>query len=190
MKKFVVTLALATTISLAACGGGEDVKEKLGLKAPPPDEFSVVTRAPLSVPPDYTLRPPRPGAEGPNETSVREQTKQTVFGATATKKTAERTKGQNSFLSKLGTDEADPSIRRSIDTEVRELEKQDQPVAEKLLFWKDKVPPGKPLDPVEEKKRLEAEGKVKATSTDDAAATDGAKGTKIKKRNEDILKAQ
>ena len=37
-----------------------------------PDEFAVVTRAPLSMPPDYGLRPPRPGAARPNETSPRD----------------------------------------------------------------------------------------------------------------------
>ncbi|NBX65590.1 MAG: DUF3035 domain-containing protein [Proteobacteria bacterium] len=170
-------VALATVLLLAACGGGEDVKEKLGLKAAPPDEFAVVTRAPLAVPPDYTLRPPRPGEGRPNELSVREQAKQTVFGV-ASKPAPEQTVGQKGFLSKLGASNADPNIRSSIDTEIKELEEADQPVAEKLLFWKDKSVVGKHLDPVEEQKRLEAEG------ISDKKLPDKA----VKKRNEDILK--
>lgn len=45
-----------------------------------PDEFGVVSRAPLSQPPDYTLRPPRAGAKRPNETTPREQARQTLLG--------------------------------------------------------------------------------------------------------------
>ena len=33
-----------------------------------PDEFAVVRRAPLILPPDYGLRPPRPGETGPAST--------------------------------------------------------------------------------------------------------------------------
>ncbi|MBU6235437.1 MAG: DUF3035 domain-containing protein [Alphaproteobacteria bacterium] len=179
MKTTLFGFALASSLLLAGCGGGEDVKEKLGLKAPPPDEFTVVTRAPLAVPPDYTLRPPRPGEDRPNELSVREQAKQTVFGVTA-KPAAEKTTGQSAFLNKLGAEQADPNIRSSIDTEIRDLEEKEQPVAEKLLFWKDKTAIGKPIDPVEEQKRLEAQGIKKKTTTD----------TTVEKRNEDILKAE
>jgi len=37
------------------------------------DEFAVVTKAPLIMPPDYNLRPPRPGAARPQEQSERQQ---------------------------------------------------------------------------------------------------------------------
>ncbi|MBM3559287.1 MAG: DUF3035 domain-containing protein, partial [Alphaproteobacteria bacterium] len=53
---------LAAVLALAVGGCGEDTKRSLGLSKPAPDEFSVVSRAPLSLPPNYTLRPPRPGA--------------------------------------------------------------------------------------------------------------------------------
>lgn len=176
MKNALYSITLASALLLAGCGGGENVKEKLGLKAAPPDEFSVVTRAPLAVPPDYTLRPPRPGEDRPNELSVREQARQTVFGV-ASKPAPEKTVGQNAFLNKLGTTSSDPNIRSSLDSEMQQLDEKNQPVAEKLLFWKDKSVLGKQLDPVEEQKRLEAEGLAKGSST-------------IEKRNEDILKGQ
>ena len=51
-------LLFGAVLSLSACGG---TKEKLGLTKKAPDEFAVVRRAPLSMPPDYTLRPPTPG---------------------------------------------------------------------------------------------------------------------------------
>ncbi|KJS38300.1 MAG: hypothetical protein VR70_10355, partial [Rhodospirillaceae bacterium BRH_c57] len=52
------TAALAATLS--GCGGG--VKETLGLNRQAPDEFQVVSRPPLAIPPEFKLRPPEPGA--------------------------------------------------------------------------------------------------------------------------------
>lgn len=198
---------MVSVLLLGGCSGGADVKEELGLRSPPPDEFSVVTRAPLEVPPDFTLRPPRPGAERPNEISVREQTKQTVFGK-SDKAAATASTGEGAFLSKLGANQANPSVRDSIDTEIQDLEKKEQPVAEKMLFWKKKAPLGKAIDPVAEQKRLEAEGFKNTTPAEPAAAPSTATTSKttsttttktsskkpgattIQKRNEDILQSE
>ena len=53
LRKYLI-LVLASS-ALTACG-------LAGGPSPGPDEFAVVTRAPLSLPPDYGLRPPRRGA--------------------------------------------------------------------------------------------------------------------------------
>lgn len=179
LRQTVCVVTLAAAFALTGCGGGADVKEELGLKAAPPDEFSVVTRAPLSVPPDYTLRPPRPGAERPMEISVRDQARQTVFGVSDTGQTATAT-ASSSFMNKLGANQSDPNIRDSLNAEMKELDKAEQPAAEKLLFWKEKEPRGKTIDPVEEQKRLEAQGVAKSSSGSTSSTT-------VEKRNEDIL---
>ena len=49
------------TLVLAACEAN-DIRENLSLKRDAPDEFTVLSRPPLYVPPDFTLRPPEPGA--------------------------------------------------------------------------------------------------------------------------------
>ena len=55
MKKVFFCLALVLLSgSLSACSG---VKKKLGLENSAPDEFLVTSRAPLSLPPEYDLRP-------------------------------------------------------------------------------------------------------------------------------------
>ncbi len=76
MKKIILLMCMG--IGLGACS--QEAKEDLGLAKVAPDEFSVITRAPLSVPPDYTLRPPRPGTSRPMEISTRADARQTVFG--------------------------------------------------------------------------------------------------------------
>ncbi len=53
-RLFVVFVCAA----LAGCGSNGDVKEALGLNRQAPDEFRVLQRPPLSVPPEFNLRPP------------------------------------------------------------------------------------------------------------------------------------
>ena len=48
-----------------AVSGCESTRETFGLNKTAPDEFQVVSRAPLSLPPDFTLRVPDPGAPRP-----------------------------------------------------------------------------------------------------------------------------
>ena len=56
----VGVLSLAIPAMLAGCSG---FKQAIGLEATPPDEFAVESRAPLTVPPDFDLRPPEPGKQ-------------------------------------------------------------------------------------------------------------------------------
>ena len=72
-----VVFVAATVISLAAC---ENMKNQLGLGKQSPDEFSVVTRAPLTLPPNYALRPPAPGERRPQETTMQERAKLAIYG--------------------------------------------------------------------------------------------------------------
>src|SRR5580704_16041823 len=65
-------IAPAMFIVLASgCGNLSSLTRTFGLTHEAPDEFTVVTRAPLSMPPDFTLRPPQPGAARPQEQSDR-----------------------------------------------------------------------------------------------------------------------
>ena len=68
---------LALALVLSGCSG---VKESLGLGKNAPDEFSVVKKAPLILPPDYKLRPPRPGAQRPTAVMPVDEARSAVFG--------------------------------------------------------------------------------------------------------------
>ena len=59
---------LAAMSLLAACGGG-NWKQAIGIEPTSPDEFAVESRAPLTIPPDFDLRPPAPGTPRPQEIS-------------------------------------------------------------------------------------------------------------------------
>ena len=64
-------LPAVACIALAlALGGCSNWKQTLGIEPVSPDEFAVESRAPLTIPPDYSLRPPEPGASRPQEASM------------------------------------------------------------------------------------------------------------------------
>ena len=71
-------LVLGAAASLGACSG--TVQENLGLGKRSPDEFQVVRRAPLVLPPDYSLRPPAPGAPGPVTQDTAAQAEEILTG--------------------------------------------------------------------------------------------------------------
>lgn len=81
MNKIImgVTLGL-TALALAGCGGG---KRGVLSGRSGPDEFAVARRAPLVVPPDFALVPPKPGAPRPQEADSSTQALNAMFGGPA-----------------------------------------------------------------------------------------------------------
>ena len=130
MKKRII-LSVFCVLALGAC---ENAKEELGLNKQVPDEFKVVKRAPLDLPPDYSLRPPRPGAPRPQEQSTSDQAASTVFGQ-ETSDVVAATSGEAALLNRAGSNAADPNIRKTVDEETGELFDRNKPVAEKLFGW-------------------------------------------------------
>ena len=141
-----IMIALIASALLAGCGGG--VRETLGLKRSAPDEFRVVSRPPLSVPPEFSLRPPAPGEEGPAQASTRDQAAALVLGEDNVQQTLEQkqaaqgtaetavpvvtahplaTTGDSKFLSNAGAEQASPDIRSVIhqETTAAAIEKED-----------------------------------------------------------------
>lgn len=123
-------LALAATITLSACEG---TKEQLGLTRQMPDEFAVMKRAPLEMPPEYKLPPPSPGAARPQERPSKIQARSVVFGNDEQKSAASPASGEAALLQQAGTDAAQPDIRETVDRETATLAPKEQPVAQKLL---------------------------------------------------------
>lgn len=86
MRKMVMgVLGLAGLTALAGCGGGKG--GVMGHAAP--DEFAVQRRAPLVIPPDFALTPPRPGAPRPQEADSSTLALQAMFGGQAPRSAGE-----------------------------------------------------------------------------------------------------
>ncbi len=159
MRKSGLILALAM---VAVLGGCSDVKKQIGMGRSSPDEFMVVKRAPLTMPPDYDLRAPSPDSLPPASESSN-LAKAALMGAN-TGTTAQKGGAEDALLQKMGAENADPSVRNAINRENGVLELENQKLVDKLIFWSDKPgeAPSSVVDAKQEKERLKqnaAEGK-------------------------------
>ena len=167
-RKFVLAV-LAVALS-ALAGGCSSVKEQLGLTKQSPDEFKVVSRAPLSMPPDYNLRPPTPGAPRPQEGTTRDQAANAVFQYSGNGSSLQpdqippigegesetaQSSGESALLQSAGASGVDPNIRQVVDSETTADEADSRTLADTLVFWRDPEPYGDVVDPAAEQKRLQ-----------------------------------
>jgi hypothetical protein len=152
----LVCLALGTLV-LSGCGGA---RQTFGLDRAPPDEFSVVTRAPLAVPPEYNLRPPQPGAPRPQESETRQQAASAVFGSApvtrqqATAASPAVTTGESALLAQAGATQTSQGIRSTVNQETTAMAAQDRRFIDSLLFWRTPEPPGTVVNAQKEQQRL------------------------------------
>ena len=138
--------------ALAGCSGDE-LTRNFGLKRDAPDEFQVTTRAPLSMPPDFQLRPPRPGATRPQEESTQAGAQAALVPQSALATDNGRTSpGQEALVGAAGP-QAPRDIRRRVESEAS-LDQPDRSLTDRLMFWKPAPPLGVAVDPAREAARL------------------------------------
>ena len=102
MRKLILAGALcAVTAACAGGGGGFDRKR--------PDELAVSRSAPLVVPPDFALVPPKPGAPRPQEADSSTQALQALFGGAAVRSASEA-----NAVSQAGANRAQAGIRSQV----------------------------------------------------------------------------
>ncbi len=115
-------LKLAALVGVAgALVGCQSFREATGAAKVQPDEFAVMTKAPLIIPPDFNLRPPMPGAPDRNQGAPADLARAALFpsdtAAAAAALGANFSDGEKTLLAKSGGATADPAIRRAIATE-------------------------------------------------------------------------
>ncbi|MBL6945183.1 MAG: DUF3035 domain-containing protein [Rhodospirillales bacterium] len=140
-------------------GGCAETKSVLGLNKSIPDEFAVYSRAPLSLPPDYGLRPPEPGTNRPQRVMPSDQARQALSGkknpSAPAKQVAAAGGGVQALLKEAGAQQTDPEIRLLINRESSNLAEEGKNFTDAILFWKDAKPAGLVVDPTKEAKRIQ-----------------------------------
>jgi hypothetical protein len=123
-------LLAITSLAALSLGGCTSMRQALGSEKTSPDEFRVVSKAPLVVPPEFNLRPPRPGEARPMELRADLQARSAVFGVQTGTNASE---GERLFVEKAGGTNADPRIRAVIDEETGGVARKPTGFSDRLL---------------------------------------------------------
>jgi hypothetical protein len=132
-------MAVAAIGLAAGLSGCQSTQRALGLQRVTPDEFKIVAKAPLVLPPDYGLRPPVPGEPRPQELQPESAAREAMVGRRASE---QRTQGETLLVAKAGADRADPLIRYVVDDEYGDLAYKEKSFADRLMFWRAGQPAG------------------------------------------------
>jgi len=168
-------------VALAALPGCDTLRSTFGGGKQAPDEFAVLARAPLSLPPDFQLRPPAPGMARPQDEAPQVQAQAALFGtntgvvpapggiaAAPTVDMSNLSAGERSLLQMADADQVDPNIRRVVNEETTALIQRDRSFVNRLVFWQAPLPPGEVVDAQRERERLQetsARGQPPTTGT-------------------------
>jgi hypothetical protein len=172
--RYLLPALLLLPLLLTGC---DDTKKALGFEKSVPDEYRVVSHPPLSLPPEYALRPPRAGAAGPQDMEAPDRAQRALIGPPSETKNLKN--GEKDFLEEAGIDKVPPDIRETISSETHTLN-TDPDFWEKLKTGSLIVDPKKDdtskrdiLNPKQEKAREQKasqpeDSKAKAPSEKDA----------------------
>lgn len=126
MKKTILMLAAAAALAAtSACSS-------LGGQSSTPDEFRVVKKAPLIVPPDYSLRPPTPGQAQPFEV---DPTRADVAVAFGTSVGVNASVSERALVRVAGANAVNPIIRQQVDFEEARIIRKSPQVSDGVMGW-------------------------------------------------------
>lgn len=157
--------ALGALVLLGAGCSGNSAAQTFGFGKRSPDEFQVVKRQPLVVPPELRLRPPVPGAEGPASTAASTEAYTVLTGNAPTRSTG-MSAAEVALLDAAPGREL-PNIRQVLAQEDPQTTVLDRGRFLFILSWQRPRDAGQGpvIDPAVESQRLRGEGIVTTTRT-------------------------
>ncbi|MFT5776180.1 DUF3035 domain-containing protein [Hyphomonas sp.] len=129
MKPVLLIAAGAALALISACSSGGGTRT--------PDEFRVVTKAPLIIPPEYALRPPPAGGSLPAEVDPNRTEVATAFGTTVGK---DASKSERALVALAGANAVNPMVRSQVDYDETKTIRKSSGVVDTLLFWRKENP--------------------------------------------------
>lgn len=180
-------LGLALCCGALGLQGCSDIRSALGNEKQSPDEFAVVARPPLSLPPNFALRPPTPGEPRPQERDVTRGAERIVLGtgnestvsgragtvpqAAPSTSVSRQTPGEAQMRQLLRTAEAQPGIRNTVNQETSTFVYEEEYLIDNLLFWREPAPRGVVVDAEAEQRRLQENAALGNAPTTGATPT-------------------
>jgi len=180
------TLILAILLFPFVAGCGE-IRSTLGLNKQAPDEFTVLSQAPLSIPPNFALRAPALGVERAKKVSKMNDVKRVILKNNSSANMSPVSSvtgslGEKNLRRLLGADSANKQIREIINEEATDLIYTDQRFLDKLLKWPSGSANDSLLDAAAESKRIRSNQDTgKPINDGETPVIERGKGNFIKK---------
>ncbi len=125
MKKTL--LVLSATLALPGITACSSLSNGTGS----PDEFRVVTKAPLVVPPEYSLRPPQTGQAQPTEVSVDGAASTAAFGTTLG---VDASASERALVGIADANAVNPVVRAQVDYEQAKIIRKSPSISDRIMF--------------------------------------------------------
>lgn len=143
-----LSAVLLCALALSGCGS---IRNLAGLQKKSPDEFAVTTKAPLVIPPDFSLRPPMPGAPPSNSVAPTAAAEQALFDTSDPQTVANGMTGNYSMAEKLlmanaGVQNSDPAVRARLTGDQRAVQNADKSFTDRVLGTRATPDDGQPLN--------------------------------------------
>ena len=150
----ILGLMAAAAVAVTGCSS---LREGIGMTKVTPDEFRTVSIAPLTLPPEYGLRPPSPGQPRPEALAPDSEARQILLAQRAA---VDRSAGEQILVAQAGAAQADPLARYVVDDEFGDLSHKERGFADYVMFWRsdNRTPAaqsGLTIDPAAEAERLQ-----------------------------------
>jgi hypothetical protein len=135
MKTFIISSVVMCCILLAGCDS--DLKRSMGLSKSEPDEYAILKRPALHVPPNFDLTPPEEQPKSPAYfASDKEKKPQINFGnkkKSDENKETKLTEADQNFITQMKKFDKNPNIKKLI-AEEHESDKKDKTKKTKSLM--------------------------------------------------------
>lgn len=155
-----VTILGLTIFGLTSCEGVQDF---LGFARETPDEFAVVERAPLEIPPEFTIRPPLPGAKRPQTEDAPTKARKHVLSHVTSGQLVQKAphpisnKAEQKLLDQARASQHAPDIKHLLYKDQQEEPEEEETLMQKLALSNKAALKGDVIDPVAETERLNSE---------------------------------
>lgn len=123
-RKVIISSVVLMAAMATACASGDARRG--------PDEFRVVTKAPLKLPPEYNLRPPTPGEPTLADITPDDLAQTAYFGGI----TPQGSDAEQFLLARAGAAQAQPAVRALVDLEAAGLIRKEKSFTNRILFWR------------------------------------------------------
>ena len=129
IKKFIIVMVISLPIVLTGCGS--ELAKVLGTDKLPPDEFTILTKPNLIIPPEYNLRPPAEGEVRPTPQQPSRELQALLFNNSNS--ADDFSQSEINLMTGADVAESVPNIKEVLDSEMRDVEEVNENLKTQIL---------------------------------------------------------